>query len=328
MIDTKQKLIDWYKRLLNSSFSSIESNFAIFMNYFNDNHLCQSILIEAENTLSEDVKENLKCKKTNDLWEFQSITKDSREKVLYAHNYILKNIYQNIKDKPNRSIIGFIQSLGCGNFDSQLREFVEEYVKPLLDYLTDKIEDANNMLYLLEKYKKDKEWFYRKQFFEQYVSENRSEEFLDMDLRKFLFDNGIEFPFSKHNTPSGIPDVVANLGQKNNLVLEIKLIDTEKGYGVKRITEGFGQIVKYANDCNTPIGYLLVFNADNRDKEIVIEGEPKSFPAKIHFNKRTFFIIIANINPEGKSAGKIKYLEYFTISKDDLFKEAERKLVA
>jgi hypothetical protein len=75
------------------------------MNWFQENHLCQSTLIESENRLSEDIKENLKWNDPSDLWGFSSIIKDSPEKILYAHNYVLKDIYQKAKEKSNYSIM-------------------------------------------------------------------------------------------------------------------------------------------------------------------------------------------------------------------------------
>ena len=196
------------------------------------------------------------------------------------------------------------------------------FVEPLANYIKDKLEVYSDVLNLLIKYKKSKEWFYREQFFSMFneVDKKKREYFLDMDLRCFLFENGLENPFSKTDTPVGIPDVFANVESEDPLVVEVKYLSKEKGYGSKKIVEGFTQIVKYADAFNAPVGYLVVFNTDEKNYEVSFEGA-KSFPAYYEYNGKRFYVIVININPFGKTASAIKKIEYTDFTKEDLFEK-------
>ncbi len=132
---------------------------------------------------------------------------------------------------------------------TNIKRFTEVFVSPVIDYLLDRVDTGDNVLYLLGKYKRRMEWFRR----DELLSAMRgnpsvSEEIANRDLREYLFDQGIEYPFSEPSSPSGEADIVANLGQVDPLVLEIKLFDLARRYDHRYIRKGFRQIYDYAND--------------------------------------------------------------------------------
>ena len=107
----------------------------------------------------------------------------------------------------------------------------------------------------------------------------------------FLFDQGIDYPFSSPKSTSGRADIIGSIDTSDPIVLEIKIFDRTKGYGKNRIKDGFTQVVKYANDYNKEIGYLVIFNADSGEINFKFPDKNNLFPPMITFNHKTFFFI-------------------------------------
>lgn len=152
-----------------------------------------------------------------------------------------------------------------GSLDRTCSDFTDKIVTPFARYLTDRVNNGSNALALLLKYKRKVEWFTRRQLFEAIKSEierktRKYEVLADMNLREYLFDQGVDYPFSAPNSPTGRADVIADIGDENLLALEIKLFDPALDYDRAHIKKGFGQVCKYMNDFGTPIGYLVIFN--------------------------------------------------------------------
>ncbi len=236
------------------------------------------------------------------------------ERVYYLLRH-LEYIYHSV---PNP--YGYINRLGIEINNSKIEGFVGVCVTPIIQYLTDNLSKESSMLSLLLRYKMFKEWFDRNEFFENYKRYGRSEDYVDMNLRKFLFQNGVSYPFSTPKSPVGRTDIIANLDTDDPLVLEVKVLDTIKGYRKSRVIDGFAQCVKYADDYNKNVGYFVVFNADRYDKEVVFEANTNEFPTKISYNGKNYFIIVINLNPEGKYASKMKKLNEIRISLAELTK--------
>jgi hypothetical protein len=212
-------------------------------------------------------------------------------------------------------------SLGLGftNYNQLLPIFFKSYVEHFVNYLNDHLEDHNSMLYLLEKYKKRTEWFTKDVLLKKYTDATASyEKLLQEDLRLFLFDQGIENPFSPSDLPSGRPDTVANLDTQNPLVLEIKIYNKQKRYEKNRIKEGFKQIVSYSNDLNKNTGYLVVFSLDQIVIDYKFNNLNNQFPPCLEFNNKFYYFITVNLNFD-KSAC-VNNFPIVTITENDLIK--------
>ena len=206
------------------------------------------------------------------------------------------------------------------SLDDRLRDLTEAVVDPLINYLHDRIDDAGNVLYLLERFKGKVEWFRRKELFQIY-KENTSvgEANLDLALRAALFDGGIEYPFSEPSSPSGKADVVALLGSDDPLVLEVKVYDPETGKNIRHLQQGFNQIVRYADNYNESLGYLVIFNCSER--QLVIspdESEDPDFPPRISYSGKTFFTIVIDVHPVVASASVEKPSNRVVVSTEQL----------
>lgn len=126
-----------------------------------------------------------------------------------------------------------------GNLNAALRDFTEVFVDPFVNYLHDRLDEGSNSLALVEKYKRRTEWFHKDDLLDRITRDpKQSETVADTDLREYLFDQGIDYRFSSPRSPSGRPDVVADIGEERPLVLEVKLFDPGRGYEQKLRSKG------------------------------------------------------------------------------------------
>lgn len=204
------------------------------------------------------------------------------------------------------------------DFNDTKEELMGHLITPLVYYLHDQLDKSNSTVYLLEKYKKRTEWFTRLSLLEKYRSATKQfEDIFEDDLRMFLFDQGIDYPFSTPKSSSGRTDIVSAIDTSDPIVIEIKIVDKEKGYGKQRIKDGFSQIVRYCNDYNKDIGYLVIFNLDAVEIDFQLDDNKKIFPPMVHFNIKTFFFVVINLNQD-VSASKIGTTQAITITTSEL----------
>lgn len=214
--------------------------------------------------------------------------------------------------------LGIINEVSLkGDLAEQVDDFNEKYLMPFHQHIDERIDDFNSTLYLLQKYKYACEWFERDRLYSQYKGdESRGEANLDNDLRRFLFLQGIDYPFSSPLSASGRADVIAELDTDNPLVLEIKIFDLDKGYDKAYIRKGFRQAYDYANDYNEPVGYLFVFKTCEQD--LIVNLKESGMPRKVIFGDKTIFIIQSDIFAHDKSASERKKLDPYVIDEDYL----------
>lgn len=211
----------------------------------------------------------------------------------------------------------------CSAFDSHgfvrtKEHILQNYITPIVNYLQDTIDKSNSILYLLEKYKRRTEWFTRTHLHNKYLSEQANfEQIFEDDLRLFLFDQGIEYPFSTPHSPSGRADVVGDLDTDDPIVVEIKLFDRKRKYGKDRVKSGLSQVIKYANDYNQHVGYLVIFNLDSAELDFKFEGTIRVLTPYLEYNGKIFYFIVVNV-AFAESASKIGKTEVITMTSDEL----------
>ncbi|MGF6848296.1 hypothetical protein QFZ51_003531 [Chitinophaga sp. W3I9] len=142
-------------------------------------------------------------------------------------------------------------------------------------------------------------------------------------MRLYLFDQGIDFPFSTPRSPAGRSDIVGLIDTSAPLIMEIKVYDKEKNYRKNRIISGFSQIVRYTADYNKHVGYLTVFNLDQIEIEIEQQQAGNRFPYSIEFNGKIFYLIIINLNTD-TSASKVGKLPVERILLEELYQGVEQ----
>lgn len=209
-----------------------------------------------------------------------------------------------------------------GNVDltEACRSVAENVVDPLINCLHDLIDEAGNVLFILQRFKWKTEWFTRDHLYEQYV-ENTSvgEAHLDKALRLGLFELGIDYPFSQPSSPSGKADVVALLGSDDPMVLEVKVFDPGRNRGVPHLRQGFHQVLRYANDYDENVGYLVVYNCS--DRQLIVTdtaSQQAESPSRIKHANKTIFVFVIDVNPDTASASKENPSNRQVIDQQDL----------
>jgi hypothetical protein len=140
---------------------------------------------------------------------------------------------------------------------------------------------------------------------------------LKRELQKFLFDQGIDYPFSEPLSPSGRADLVAELQTKNPLVLELKLFHPERGKDNGWVRQGFRQVLQYAKDYNKNIGYLLILNLV--DAELVFKLKKQTdWPPRIEVGDKILFLITVDLIPKVVPASERTGIKTVEIDEDFL----------
>ena len=192
--------------------------------------------------------------------------------------------------------------------------FISNVLTPFYSYLDTRINAANIPLYLMRRFKHRAEWFHSDELLSLYQANTKhGEESLDRSLREFLFDQGIDYPFSTPLSPSGRTDILGNLNGDDYFIIEVKVFDAEsyeKGY----IRKGFVQAIRYIEDYKKEVGFLVVFNVSNKKIEFDFGGD-RDF---VRANNKTIFFIVINLNNTIFVASEQRKLDSYIISEDYL----------
>lgn len=216
----------------------------------------------------------------------------------------------------------FYQQLGYPEWDYVLSKCTELFVLPLYNHLIHQVEASTTMLYILLRYKRWAEWFEAKRLRAIYKTDG--EDGLGRDLRRFLFESGIDYPFSDPHSPGGRADIVAQLDTDDPLVLEAKVWDSEGGYRENRVRDGLRQVTDYADKYGKDSGYVPVFNLDREPLVFVSEPSSDEWPARIERGGRTYYFMAIEIAEQPESISqkdKGKRVEVNEVQLDKLWAE-------
>lgn len=314
----RSNLQEWRNRLYKSNFENFNSNLSLFRKRLDETPILKSILANAvtEHPLELEVFTSQDGEVDLNEEPYNTTNEGRLAALLYQRlNYWFSSGYH------YSNLLGYSNT----SFSERLGRFLETEVEPIITYLQDSLEEVNFTLYLLEKYKARTEWFTRQSLFTKYQSATKGyEDIFEDDLRLFLFDQGIDYPFSTPKSASGRADIIGNLDTNDPLVLEIKIYDSTKSYRKNRIIDGFAQIVKYANDYNKSVGYLVVFNLDNIEIKIISNASAKgeAFPNRIVFNDKVYFLVFVNLNTD-QTASKQGRMKVEQITEAELFEQID-----
>jgi len=312
--DLLYKIKKWRSDLLKSHFYQFGTELTIFLNKIEEN----PILFEPIEQLKEryNVTENIVLEQFEKK-KIQSFRFNSREEQVINFYYIIQAL---LKKYSTDELIRLNYLPGVNPYEKRM-SFIEMLVDPIVKYFIDIVDDMQFTLVLLEKYKRRVEWFTKNQLLSKYeqVTNRKYEQVFEDDLRLFLFDNGIEYPFSTPKSTSGRTDIVGNINANDPLIVEIKFLDKQKKYGKERISSGFSQIVDYTNDFNKNIGYFVIYNLNEAKIVFNIDGSINdTFPFKLALNDKIYFFIVIDLKFETFASNK-KIADFITITKEDLF---------
>ena len=186
--------------------------------------------------------------------------------------------------------------VGAKSQSDGLAKVTDMIVVPIHNYIIDQLQSASTMMYALLRYKRWVEWFESDYLRDKYEDDsNEGEAVLDKSIRRFLFESGIDYPFSQPASPRGKADIVAELETDDPLVLEVKVWDSSKGYRENRIRDGLRQIIEYADQFGKESGYLVVFNLDLQPLFFRSSSSRDEWPPRIEYSGKTYYFIDVNI---------------------------------
>jgi hypothetical protein len=184
-----------------------------------------------------------------------------------------------------------------GNVNASLREMTEQTVEPFVEYLEEHLGSESEMLHLLERFKRRVEAFDQDELWTAYNADTKKGEAVyDRHLRKFLFDQGVDYPFSQPASASGKADVVGEIHTDDPLVCEVKLYDGDN-YGVPYVAKGLTQAVAYAHDYGKTVAHLVVFNLADHGLQIPSDDDAKAWPPRLHVSGVTVYVVVVSGKP-------------------------------
>lgn len=195
-------------------------------------------------------------------------------------------------------VISYTRSLSSGpEFAEMWREFAERILRPLFDYLDERIGAESSVLYTLERYVRRVEWFDRDELYERAMADTRkAEDVYDADLRRFLFSEGINMPFSQAKSASGLSDVLSDLDTDDPLVCEVKIFDGS-GRGKSYLAKGVNQVAGYASDHSKQVAYLVIINLSGRPLSFPDAEDARTWPPRIDVADVRVYLIAVRALP-------------------------------
>lgn len=203
------------------------------------------------------------------------------------------------------------------NANDAVRSFTEIAIMPFFDYLGEHVGAESSVLYLMQRYAAKVEWFDRDDLHARYESDTRQgEKVYDDHLRRFLFDQGLDMPFSQAKSASGLSDVLADLDTDDPLVCEVKVFDAA-GHDKRGIVSGVHQVVHYATDFGKATAYLVIINLSGRVLELPTDGPEKLTPPYVDVGGVRVHLIAVRALPTA-SASKLGKARPVTITRENL----------
>lgn len=316
--DLQVALRDRYRRLMVVGFADISHEIRVVTNWITSQPALRAILMEAERGEPE---------LDFDAWE-QSLVQHSGERLWPTETEagrasLIWRLMRHIADAEVAGeaypVQGYAFALSeGGDLNDSTRTFAQRVLQPLFDFLTEQVGAESSLLYVLERYVRRIEWFDRDELYAKYMEDTRTGEAVyDKDLRKFLFGEGINMPFSQAKSASGLSDVLSELDTDDPLVCEVKLLDGE-GRGKRHLASGVNQVVQYAQDYGKNAAYLVVINLSGRSLELPSDGPSDEWPPHVELAGVRVHLIAVRALPPTASASKQGRAAPITISRADL----------
>ncbi len=286
------RLQERYRRLYKSDYGSFVANVRYFLAWTEEQTALNAMLFRIERAEPE---------LDPDQW-FTLIGDGGWSSVVWPETetgrarVVLRILRRLAKGELNASSVIHVFS-AARNLNDGVRDFASQAVEPLIEYLQERLAAESDMLYLLERYRRRVLWFEQDRLYEDYKSDTRrGEAMYDRDLRRFLFDQGVDYPYSQPTGPSGKVDIVAEVDSDDPLTCEVKLFDNAQ-YGVSYLAKGLQQAVRYAEDYGKTEAHLVVFNLSERGLEWPNDEPEAGWPPRLDVSGVTVFLIAVHARP-------------------------------
>lgn len=314
--DLQVALRDRYRRLMVAGFADIGHEIRLVTNWISTQPALRAILAEAGDPgLDFDAwEQSLVQGGSERLWP--TGTETGRASLIWR---LMRHIADADVTGESYPVGGYVLGISeGGDLNDQTRTFAQRVLQPLFDFLSEQVGAESSLLYVLERYVRRIEWFDRDELYEKYTADTRTGEAVyDKDLRKFLFAEGINMPFSQAKSASGLSDVLSELDTDDPLVCEVKLLDGQDR-GKRHLASGVNQVVQYAQDYGKNAAYLVVINLSGRSLELPSDGPSDAWPPHLELAGVRVHLIVVRALPPTASASRQGRAAPITISRDDL----------
>ncbi|MFD9882557.1 hypothetical protein ACFWZT_13955 [Streptomyces alboflavus] len=244
-----------------------------------------------------------------------SRTEPGRATLIWELMQDIASKEENDPDVGLRTAIGY--SMQKRHQDSW-REFAEDILQPLFDFLSERVGAESSILHTLERYRTRIEWFDRRELYTRFDDDRANgEEVYNLDLQRFLFLEGDHITHAKPRSASGEADLIGDLDGRDPLVCDGKIFDGSsrgKGYLVK----GLHQIIKYAHDYGQHTAYLVIYNITDKLLELPTHGTPGAWPPYTEISGVRVYFIHVRVLPPNTTASKAGKATRVALTHDDL----------
>jgi len=298
-------------RVRRAAYRAVVAELIIFFDFLKQHAPLQGLLEELHHNLPD--YDEWFSKMRNERRIILPETEEERVKLCLS---FLEHCINSRDEQKPYNVALFIGSTGS-HVSNHIEFYLEHFFMPFYEYLDAHIEEYSSVLYLIEKFKLRTQWFDREKLFKLYLEDtSKGEKILDQTLRQYLFDHGIEYPFSQPASPSGRADIVASLHTPDPVIIELKIFDPNKNYGKAYIRKGFRQIYDYTNDYNKTGGYLVIFNVCDKDLQFKLSSSEK--PQRVELDDKVIFLVVVDIFCDERSASQRGPLEPYIIEESYL----------
>ena len=203
-----------FRRLMITTFSSAGHEVSLTVDWISSRPALVAILTEAE-AVEPDLDFDSFRTTFNDYgttFTWPSRTEAGRASLIWK---LMQRMVADIANGTDSDRIGINYAHGFSrktNLNDSWRDLTEQILQPLFDYLTEHIAAESSILYVLERYVRRVEWFDRNDLYERAAADTKkTEDVYDAHLRRFLFAEGINMPFTQARSASGESDVLSAL---------------------------------------------------------------------------------------------------------------------
>lgn len=263
------------RKLMTAPHSSAGHEVHLAATWINNQPALKGLLEEAARTEPSLDQDSFRSGLVNGQLTWPSRTEDGQATLVWG---LMQHIANAEADNPD---IGWQIASGYSthrNIQDNWREFTEDVLRPLFDFLSERVGAESSVLHTLERYRTRIEWFDREELYTRFTANlSTGEEVYNLDLQRFLFLEGDHITHAKPRSASGEADLVGELDGRDPLVCDGKIFDGS-GRGKGYLAKGLHQIVKYAHDYGQHTAYLVIYNITDKLLELPTDGTPAPGP--------------------------------------------------
>lgn len=231
---------------------------------------------------------------------------------------LMREIAAESEDRPD---VGWQIASGYSTHKSvqdNWREFAEDILQPLFNFLSERVGVESSILHTLERYRTRIEWFDREELYTRFKAATANgEEVYNLDLQRFLFLEGDHITHAKPRSASGEADLIGDLDTADPLVCDGKIFDGS-GRGKGYLVKGVHQIIKYAHDYGQHTAYLVIYNITDKLLELPTDGTPGAWPPHTEISGVRVYFIHVRVLPPTTTASKAGKATRVTLTHDEL----------